>query len=84
MKRRLVPIMSRSIDTLIATQSVGNLAEIYITAREQGLEYRLTYIPQSFYAVSGEPFDRAYMNALFSLGQRRALAGNAWLTLDDL
>jgi predicted acylesterase/phospholipase RssA len=45
-KRRLVPIMSRSIDTLIGTQSIGNLAEVYIVAREQGLEYLLAYIPQ--------------------------------------
>jgi predicted acylesterase/phospholipase RssA len=45
-KRRLVPIMSRSIDTLIGTQSIGNLAELYIVAREQGLDYHLAYIPQ--------------------------------------
>jgi hypothetical protein len=73
--------MSRSIDTLIGTQSIGNLAELYIVAREQGLEYRLAYIPQSFYAVANEPFDKDYMNKLFRLGQRRAVAGEAWLTL---
>jgi hypothetical protein len=81
-KRRLVPIMSRSIDTLIGTQSIGNLAELYIIAREQGLDYRFAYIPQSFYAVADEPFDKDYMNKLFRLGQRRALAGEVWLTLD--
>jgi hypothetical protein len=83
-KRRLVPIMSRSIDTLISTQSIGNLAELYIVAREQGLDYRLAYIPQSFYAVADEPFDRAYMNQLFRLGRERALAEQAWLTIDEL
>ena len=41
-----MPIMSRSIDTLISTQSIGNLAELYIVAREQGLGYQLAYIPQ--------------------------------------
>ena len=41
-----VPIMSRSIDTLIGTQSIGNLDELCIVAREQGLGYQLAYIPQ--------------------------------------
>jgi hypothetical protein len=38
---------------------------------------------QSFYAVADEPFDKDYMNRLFRLGQRRALAGDAWLRLDE-
>ena len=84
MKRRLVPIMSRSIDTLIGTQSIGNLVELYIVAREQGLDYRLAYIPQSFHAVADESFDKDYMNKLFRLGRERALADQAWLTLDEL
>jgi predicted acylesterase/phospholipase RssA len=83
-KRRLVPIMSRSIDTLIGTQSIGNLAQLYIVTREQGLEYRLAYIPRSFYAVSNEPFDKEYMNKLFRLGHRRAVENEAWLKLDEL
>nr|WP_296913961.1 patatin-like phospholipase family protein [Thiocapsa sp.] len=83
-KRRLVPIMSRSIDTLIRTQSIGNLAELYIVAQEQGLEYRLAYIPQSFYGVAKEPFDKDHMNKLFQLGRERALANQAWLTLDEV
>jgi predicted acylesterase/phospholipase RssA len=83
-KRRLVPIMSRSIDTLIGTQSIGNLVELYIVAREQGLDYRLAYIPQSFHAVADESFDKDYMNKLFRLGRERALADQAWLTLDEL
>ncbi|ESQ15014.1 MAG: patatin [Thiohalocapsa sp. PB-PSB1] len=77
-ERRILPIMSRSIDTLIATQSIGNLAELYIITREQGLEYRLAYIPQSFNAVSSEPFDKVYMNKLFRLGRQRVLAGDPW------
>lgn len=83
-KRRLVPIMSRSIDTLISTQSIGNLAELYIVAREQGLDYRLSYVPLSFYAVADEPFDQDYMNQLFRLGRERALADQAWLTVDEV
>jgi predicted acylesterase/phospholipase RssA len=80
-KRRLFPIMSRSIDTLIRTQGIGDLAELYIDARDQGLDYRLTYIPASFYAVSDEPFDTDYMKKLFALGERRAREGDPWLRI---
>ena len=76
--------MSRSIDTLIGSQSTGKLAELYIVTREQGLDYRIAYIPQSFDAVADEPFDKVYMNQLFQLGLRSAAEGKAWLTLDNL
>jgi predicted acylesterase/phospholipase RssA len=82
-KPRLLPIMNRSVDTLIRTQGIGDLAELYIAARDQGLDYRLTYIPDSFYAVSDEPFDKDYMNQLFELGRRRGRLDDAWLQLDE-
>jgi len=81
-KPRLLPIMNRSIDTLIRTQGIGDLAEIYIAARDQGLDYRLAYIPASFYAVSSEPFDKDYMNKLFRLGERKGREGEPWLRVD--
>jgi len=82
-KRRLLPMMNRSLDTLIRTQGIGNLAEVYLIAREQGLEYRLAYIPSSFHGISHEPFDPQYMGRLFRLGYQQALAGNSWLTPDQ-
>lgn len=81
MKPRLLPIMNRSVDTLIRTQGIGDLAELYISARDQGLDYRLTYIPTSFSAVSKEPFDKDCMNKLLQLGERKAREGDPWLSI---
>jgi predicted patatin/cPLA2 family phospholipase len=83
-KRRLLPIMNRTVETLIRRQGIGDLAQLYIVAREQGLDYRLAFIPASFHAVADEPFDNDYMSQLFQLGQRRALRGDPWLTLGEL
>jgi hypothetical protein len=79
-KRRLKPIMIRTIDTPIRTQGIGDLAQLYIVARGQGLDYHIISIPASFHAVSNEPFDTEYMNKLFQVGERRARAGDPWLT----
>jgi predicted acylesterase/phospholipase RssA len=82
--RRLLPIMNRTVSTMIRRQGIGDLAQIYIVAREQGLDYRLAYIPASFQAVSDEPFDQDYMRKLFRLGERHAVRGDAWRTLHEL
>jgi predicted acylesterase/phospholipase RssA len=83
-ERRLLPIMNRTVSTMIRRQGIGDLAQLYIVAREQRLDYRLSFIPASFRAVSDEPFDQDYMRKLFQLGQGRAVRGEAWLALDQL
>jgi predicted patatin/cPLA2 family phospholipase len=79
--RRLVPILSRSLSTLIASQGKGDLARIYIAAEEHGFEYYLAYIPDSFGVESKEPFDPVYMGALFELGYDLARKGYPWVEL---
>lgn len=81
--RRLVPILSRSLSTLIASQGKGDLARIYIAAEEHGFEYYLAYIPDKFGVESKEPFDTAYMGALFELGYDHARKGYPWVKLDS-
>jgi hypothetical protein len=77
--RRLVPILNRSLSTLIASQSKGDLARIYIAAKEYGFDYYLAYIPDSFGVESKEPFDPVYMGALFDLGYDLARKGYPWV-----
>lgn len=81
--RRLVPILSRSLSTLIAAQGKGDLARIYIAAEEHGFEYYLAYIPDGFGVESQEPFDPVYMGALFELGYKLARKGYPWVELDS-
>jgi hypothetical protein len=66
---------------MIGSQAVGDLARIYIMAEAYGFDYRLAYIPDSFYLESTEVFDPVYMNALFDLGYELAREGNPWREL---
>ena len=81
-RRRLLPILSRSLSTLIASQGKGDLARIYIAAEEYGFDYYLAYIPNSFGVESKEPFDPVYMGALFELGYDLARKGYPWVELN--
>jgi hypothetical protein len=78
-KRRLLPSMRRTLDTLIRTQGIGDLAQLCIVARAQGLQDRLADVTSGFYVKSEKPVDRADMARLFQFGDDRARPGNPWL-----
>ena len=77
-KAKLLPIASRSISTLIKTQGVGDLYQIYLTGKRDNFDYNLAYIPADFNVRSKSAFDKAYMNKLFNLGYSLGRAGYKW------
>lgn len=77
-KRRIFPIASRTIDSLIRTQGIGDLYEIYALCQRDGNDFNLAYIPSSFEEVPTEVFDPVYMSKLFELGYQKALKGYSW------
>ena len=76
--RRLLPILLRSVDSLIRTQGIGDLAQIYLLSQRDGLRFNLAYIPSSFVEQPQEKFDPVYMRKLFEFGFERASAGYPW------
>jgi hypothetical protein len=81
--RRLPAAVSRSVSTLIKSQGEGDLAKLYVVARENDFDYQVAYIPDSFGLESKEAFDRDYMRELFRLGYELANDGRAWKTAID-
>jgi hypothetical protein len=77
--RRIVPIMLRSVDSLIRDQGIGDLARIYLLAQRDGLHFNLALIPSSFTEQPAEKFDPGYMRKLFDLGFDSARPGYAWI-----
>lgn len=77
-ERRTLGIAQRAIDSLVETQGVGNLYEIYVTTLRDGIDFNLAYIPDEFKEKSKEPFDQAYMRKLFDLAYRAAKRGYPW------
>lgn len=80
---RVSEIASRTIDSLIRTQGVGDAYRIYALAERDGVDINLTWIPKdSVEDSSDEPFDPKYMSELFEYGYQRAINGELWTQLD--
>jgi predicted acylesterase/phospholipase RssA len=77
-KPELKDIASRTIDSLIKSQGIGDLYRLYTYAQRDDLDYNLAFIPKDFQAKSASEFDTAYMNALFQVGYQMACCGIPW------
>jgi predicted patatin/cPLA2 family phospholipase len=77
-KRNVMPIASRTIDSLIRTQGIGDLYQIYALCRRDGNDFNLAYIPSDFIDEPTEGFDPVYMKKLLDRGYRMALDGYPW------
>ena len=77
--KKLIPIASRTIDSLIRTQGIGDLYEIYALCQRDGNDFNLAYIPSDFTAEPVEGFDPVYMSELFDLGHELARQGYPWV-----
>jgi predicted acylesterase/phospholipase RssA len=74
----LLPIASRSIDSLIRTQGIGDLYQIFVLSKRDGNNFNLAYIPSTFLDEPTEGFDPVYMGKLFELGRQESAAGYKW------
>jgi Patatin-like phospholipase len=79
-KASTLAIAGRSISTLIKTQGIGDLYQMYELARSNNVAYNLAYIPGDFPDTSTEAFDRQYMSKLFDIGFELGQSGKAWKT----
>jgi hypothetical protein len=77
-KASTLAIAGRSISTLIKTQGIGDLYQMYELAQSNHVAYNLAYIPGDFPDTSTEAFDKKYMSQLFDLGSRLGKSGNVW------
>ena len=76
--RSLMPIAGRSIDSLIRTQGIGDLYQIYALCKRDDNDFNLAYIPSDFTEVPTEGFDPVYMKKLYERGFNMAVKGYPW------
>jgi hypothetical protein len=76
--RSTLTIAGRAISTLISAQGIGDLYQLYVLAQRDGIDYNVTWIPESFSERPSEPFERGYMNRLFQVGRTAIASGAAW------
>jgi len=77
-ENKIFKIMSRSLSSMIRTQGIGNMYEIYLMAKRDDLSYHLAYIPGEFMDEPQEAFDPAYMKKLFDFAYESAKDGFPW------
>ena len=77
-KRKLLPIATRSIDSLIMSQGLGDIYHIYALCQRDGNDFNLAFIPPEFTEEPTESFDPVYMKKLYALGYEMALKGYPW------
>lgn len=78
-KRRILPIAGATVSSLIRTQGLGDLYQIYVEMKGEGIDFSMAYIPEDFTMESKSAFDKEYMQALFDLAYARAVNGYPWL-----
>jgi hypothetical protein len=76
--RRAMSIAGRAISTMIASSGYNDVVRIWNTTQRDGIDYNLAFIPRDFTATYSQPFEQAYMRALFDFGFERARHGYDW------
>jgi hypothetical protein len=77
-KAKTLSIAGRAVSSLIKSQGVGDLYELYVFAKRNGIDYNLAYIPADFHDTSTQAFDPVYMTKLYDLGYQMAAQGYPW------
>jgi hypothetical protein len=77
-KARTLSIAGRAVSSMIKSQGVGDLYELYVFAKRNGIDYNLAYIPADFLDTSTQAFDPLYMTKLYDLGYQMAANGYPW------
>jgi predicted patatin/cPLA2 family phospholipase len=76
--RRMLSIFGRALSSLIQSQGVGDLYQIYLNTQQNEVDFNLAYIGNDFDVQSREDFDTEYMRALFDYGYQIAREGYPW------
>lgn len=79
-KTKTFSIAGRSLSTIIKRHGIQSIEILYDIAKARGFAFYVTYVGLDFDAELSEPFDPAYMRALYDYGFQRALAGDVWRT----
>jgi predicted acylesterase/phospholipase RssA len=77
-ERQTLGIAGRAISTMISASGINDVLRIYNTALRDDIEFNLAYIGRDFDMKLPQPFDQAYMRALFDYGYQKAIHGYDW------
>jgi predicted patatin/cPLA2 family phospholipase len=78
-KRNAIKIGARSLDSLVASQTRGELFRIYTLSLLSGMRFHLASLPDDFPPSGpGMLFDPVQMRRLYDVGYQMGISGRAW------
>jgi hypothetical protein len=77
-ERKTLSIAGRAVQTMIASNGIGDIYRIYTTTRRDRVAFNLALIGDDFKVPYTKPFDRTYMRKLFEYGFSKGIVGNQW------
>lgn len=78
MSPTIIPILTRMLDTLVQTQGVGDLYEIYEQSQKGGSEFQLAHVPDDLKTDHHDMFDPIEMKRVFEAAFQMASKGYPW------
>lgn len=78
-KESALSVAARSLETLTKSQGVGDLIRMHAKSVRDGIDYNLSYIPDTFSAPRPTPFAPSYMRPLYAKGLEIGRQGGAWI-----
>ncbi len=75
---KVFQIGTRSLNSLMRAQGLGDLYRIYMGTRRDRIDFNLAFIPDDFVDDSREPIDKSTMLELYNLGEQLGRAGYRW------
>jgi predicted acylesterase/phospholipase RssA len=82
--RRTVSIAGRAVSTMTTASGYNDVVRMYFFTQRDGIDYNLAYIGRDFTAEYREPFEQAYMRALFDYAEARAARGYDWTKMPPM
>ena len=77
-ERKTLAIAGRALETMIASNGVGDIYRIYTMAQRDHVAFNLALIGDDFREPYKGPFDQAYMIKLFDYGLQKGRLGYPW------
>jgi hypothetical protein len=77
-KLQTIAIAKEALSTMITSSGVNDTYRMYLITRRDGVDFNLASIGDDFAVPYKGPFDKNYMQSLFSYGYEKGRAGYRW------
>ncbi len=77
--RSILSITGRAATTLLHFSAINDIVRVFLTSQRDGVRFRLAYIGADFTQTRDQPFETAFMRALFAYGEAQGRQGGRWI-----